>query len=57
MTTDEDPAVSQRVPLVNEYAGCEGLRGRLRAPVPIALFYATWDRANHDPGDEDRSER
>lgn len=40
--------------LLDEYAGCEVLDGRMRAPVPIALFMATGDLAGHDRDDEDR---
>lgn len=35
------------------YAGCEVLRGRMRAVVDVDLFDATSDRGAHDRDDED----
>jgi hypothetical protein len=38
---------------LRSYAGCEELRGRLRAPVPISMLKSCSDRSGHDAGDED----
>lgn len=36
------------------YSGAEELDGRMRSPVPLALFMATSGRSDHDPGDENQ---